>query len=177
MDERTRRSRERTDEIIVEHAAEYGEFRVRELQWELTPSEYERYRERLDENAGGGAGVWVTRDDAVLCVRHEGEVTWSEPGGKREPDESFSEAARREAKEESGVTVSIDGILEVHVITHVAPEHPPLVSHIVLFEGSQEGGEVGVREEDRVAEVRWFTERPDQLLYDALADFPMPSEE
>ena len=176
MDERTRRSRERTDEIIVDHAAEYGDFRVRELLWELSQSEYEAYRERYEAGAAGGAGVWVTRDDAVLCVRHEDEQAWSEPGGKREPGETFAEAARREANEEAGVTVSIDGVVEVHAITHVAPEEPPMVSPIVIFEGSHTGGQPRVREADRVAEVQWFSERPEPVLYDALADFPMPPE-
>ena len=36
------------------------------------------------------------------------------------------------------------------------------------------GGDPTPRESDRVAEVRWFAERPESLLYDALASFPMP---
>lgn len=177
MHERTRRSRERTDEIIVEHAAEHGEFRVRELQWELTSDAYDTLRDRFEAGADGGAGVWITRDDAVLCVRHEGEDAWSDPGGKREAGETFREAARREVREEAGVTVSVDGVIEIHAISHVAPERPPLVSPIVVFDGTYTGGDPGAREDDRVADVRWFTERPEPLLYDALADFPMPGGE
>lgn len=174
MHELTRRSRAWTDEVIVEHAAEYGEFRVREDEWELSIAEYDELRERFEAGAAGGAGVWITREDAVLCVRHEDEEAWSDPGGKREAGETFHEAACREVCEEAGVTVSIDGIVEIHAITHVAPERPPLVSPIVIFEGTYTGGEPGARGDERVVEVRWFRERPEPPLYDALADFPMP---
>lgn len=175
MHERTRRSREWTDEIIVEHAAEYGRFRVRELEWEFSRAEYDELRERFESDAAGGAGVWISRDDAVLCVRHEDEDAWSDPSGKREAGETFREAAHREVREEAGVTISVDGVIEIHAISHVAPERPPLVSPIVIFDGTYSGGEPGARDDDRVAEVRWFSERPEPLLYDALAEFPMPA--
>lgn len=174
MDDLTRRSRERTDDIIVEHAVRYGQFQVRELERELSEADYDRLRERFEANAAGGAGVWISRNDSVLCVRHEGEDAWSDPGGKREVGETFEETARREVREEAGISVTIDDVIEIHAITHIAPERPPLVSPIVIFEGTYAGGESGAREDDRVADVRWFTERPEPLLYDALADFPMP---
>lgn len=177
MHELTRRSREWTDAVLVEHAVEHGEFRVRELVWELSMAEHDRLRERFEADASGGAGAWVTRDDAVLCVRHEDEDAWSDPGGKREAGETFRETAHREVREEAGVTISIDGVIEVHAISHVAPERPPLVSPIVIFNGTYTGGEPGARDDDRVAEVRWFRERPKPLLYDALAEFPMPAPE
>lgn len=176
MHDLTRRSRERTDEVLVEHAAEYGPFRVRELEWELSNEDHDRLRERFEADAAGGAGVWVTREDAVLCVRHEDEAAWSDPGGKREAGETFAEAARRETREEAGVEVTLDEVIEVHAVSHVAPGRPPLVSPIVMFAGSYRGGDPAPNEADRVAEVQWFTERPEPLLYDALAEFPMPTD-
>lgn len=177
MDALTRRSRERTDEILVDHAATYGEFGVRELEWALSPADFDRLRDRFEADGAGGAGVWLTSDDAVLCVRHEAEAGWSDPGGKREPGESFREAALREVREEAGVDVIIEGVIEVHAVTHVATERPPLVSPIVIFDGTYDGGEPCPEDGDRVAEVRWFTERPDPVLYDALSEFPMPEGE
>ena len=174
MDELTRRSRRRSDEVLVEHAAAHGEFGVRELTWELSAAEYEALLERFEDGAAGGAGVWVTRGDAVLLIRHAGETAWSDPGGKREPGESFREAACREVREESGVDIEVEGVLETHIVTHVTAGRPPLVSPIVVFEGTYVGGDPTPREDDRVAEVRWFAERPESLLYDALASFPMP---
>jgi ADP-ribose pyrophosphatase YjhB (NUDIX family) len=175
MDDLTRRSRERTDAVLVDHAAAHGEFRVRELEWRLNEGDFDRLRDRFERDADGGAGVWLTRSDAVCCVRHEGEDAWSDPGGKREAGEAFAAAARREAREETGLDVDVDGVLEAHAVTHVAPDRPPLVSPIVVFEATPIGGDLEPAPDDRVAEVRWFTERPEPLLYDALADFPMPS--
>lgn len=111
----------------------------------------------------------------MLCVRHEDESAWSAPGGKREAGETFAEAAKRETREEAGVEVAIDEVLEVHAVSHVAPDRPPLVSPIGIFGGTYAGGEPAPNADDRVAEVRWFTERPEPLLYDALADVPMPT--
>lgn len=176
MHDLTRRSRERTDAVLVDHAAEWGPFRVRELEWAHSAEDHDRLRERFEREANGGAGVWLTRDDAVLLVRHEDEDAWSDPGGKREAGETFAEAARRETREEAGVDVEFDGVLEIHAVTHVAPERPPLVSPIVIFAGTYAGGEPAPNADDRVAAVRWFTEHPEPLLYEALAAFPMPTD-
>ncbi|WP_255149450.1 NUDIX domain-containing protein [Halorarius halobius] len=176
MHDLTRRSRERTDEVLVDHAADYGRFRVREPEWELSPVDHDRVRERFEAGADGGAGVWVTRDDSVLLVRHADETAWSDPGGKRAAGETFAEAARRETREEAGVDVDIGGVVELHAVSHVAPDRPRLVSPIVVFAGSYAGGEPAPDEGDRVAAARWFTERPDDLLYDALAEFPWPTD-
>ena len=175
MHDLTRRSRERTDEILVDHAAEYGPFRVRELEWEPDAAAYDRLRERFDADAAGGAGIWLTRDDAVLCVRHEDEDAWSGPGGKREAGETFAETAERETREEAGVEGTIEGVIEVHAVSYVTSDHPSLVLPTVMFDGRYAGGEPEPNADDRVAEVRWFTERPDPLRYDALASFPMPT--
>jgi 8-oxo-dGTP diphosphatase len=170
----TRASREWVDELLVDLAAEHGEFRVREQTWQLDVDTYDRFRERYEAGHSGGAGVWVHHDGAVLLVRHEGETAWSEPGGKVEPGESFREAALRETAEETGVTVSITGVLTVHPITHVGPgDRPPIVSPIVVFWGEYLEGAPTSRHGE-IAAARWHTDRPSDLLYDALETFPFP---
>jgi len=177
MDDRTRRSRERTDGTLVAHAADYGTFPVRELVWELSPAEHDRLVERFEAEAAGGAGVWTrgttpNGEPGVVCVRREGEAAWSEPGGKRVPGETFRTAAVRETREEAGIEVRIEDVLTVHVVTHVAPERPPVVSPIVIFDGRHEA-RVPDAGDSEIAEARWFTERPEPLLYDDLRTFPM----
>jgi phosphatase NudJ len=57
--------------------------------------------------------------------------TWSIPGGRVEPGESLAEAAVREVLEETGVPVTLDGILRI--------EHAPSPSGArvrVIFAGS-----------------------------------------
>ena len=61
----------------------------------------------------------VVAKDGKLLVIQEGKDnygqlgTWNFPAGHVEPGEGLVEAAVREAKEESGYTVAIDGVLSV----------------------------------------------------------------
>ncbi|MDO4712686.1 MAG: NUDIX domain-containing protein [Candidatus Saccharibacteria bacterium] len=60
----------------------------------------------------------VAKDDKLLVVQegknNYGQLdTWNFPAGRVEPGESLVDAAVREAKEESGYTVAIDGVLSV----------------------------------------------------------------
>lgn len=64
--------------------------------------------------AGVGAVVW--RDGQVLLVRRanpprRGE--WSLPGGAQEIGETVFEAARREVREETGITIEVLGLVDV----------------------------------------------------------------
>ncbi len=171
-----RRSRDRANGVLVRLAARYGEFRVREEVWQSTQAAYDRLAERFEANANGGAGIWV-RDatDAVLLVRHDGAETWSEPSGKRERGETFPEAARREVREETGIETTITGVLEAKLITHDAWNRPPLVSPIVLFTGEPVAGDIDPRDGE-IAEARWWHEPPDAVLYDAVREYPFPSD-
>ena len=63
-----------------------------------------------------GIGVAVLRDDQVLLVRRAkdpGRMTWSLPGGAQELGETVFEAARREVMEETGLAVTILGLVDV----------------------------------------------------------------
>ena len=166
-----RRSRVRVDELLVRLAADYGEFRVREETWQRTQTGFDRLHERFEAGANGGAGIWLRDEDGVLLVRHDGEETWSEPGGKREPGETFPETARREFEEETGLRARIDGVLDVTVVTHDAPDRAALVSPIVVFIGEAVGGEIDPSDGE-IAEVDWWEEPPDAPLYDALVEYP-----
>ena len=55
-----------------------------------------------------GVGLMIIRGDTVLCGRRinaHGSETWGVVGGHLERGESFSEAAIRETKEETGLVV------------------------------------------------------------------------
>ena len=168
-------SRDRAERLVVDLSDAYGEFEVREDRWEQTIERYDGLLERFRAEANGGAGIWVCDPDkGVLLVRHEGDTGWSEPAGKREPGESFAETAVREVDEETGIRATIDCILEVTLVTHEAPDRPPLISPIVLFEGEPVDGTSLDPVEGEIAEASWWRESPESVLYEAVGDYPFP---
>ena len=63
-----------------------------------------------------GVGAIVWKDGRVLLVRRGksprlGE--WSIPGGAQRLGETIDQAVKREVKEETGLTVTIDGLVDV----------------------------------------------------------------
>jgi acetyl-CoA carboxylase carboxyl transferase subunit beta len=98
-----------------------------------------------------GVGVVLVEDGRILLVRrgHDpGKGLWAVPGGKVQPGESLVAAAMREAREETGLEVSVGDVAWVGEV--ITPEH-----HIVLidFHARAEGGEL--RSGDDAEEVRW----------------------
>src|SRR5439155_6843893 len=62
-----------------------------------------------------GVRALIVRDGAVLLVRHRsGRQPWALPGGGVERSERLAEAARREAREETGAAVRVEGLLGVY---------------------------------------------------------------
>jgi 8-oxo-dGTP pyrophosphatase MutT (NUDIX family) len=63
----------------------------------------------IHEKIDYAADVFIVNGDAVLLRMHEKYDLWLPPGGHVELDEDFVEAALREAKEETGLTVTLIG--------------------------------------------------------------------
>ena len=62
-----------------------------------------------------GVRALIVRDGAVLLIRHRsGEYPWALPGGGVERNERLDEAARREAREETGAPVRVEQLLGVY---------------------------------------------------------------
>ena len=66
----------------------------------------------------------VFRDGKVLITRRRDDThlggLWEFPGGKRRPNESFEECLKRELREELGIEVEVEELIEE--ITHTYPE-------------------------------------------------------
>jgi 8-oxo-dGTP diphosphatase len=62
-----------------------------------------------------GVRALIVRDGAVLLIRHRsGRYPWALPGGGVERNERLAEAARREAREETGVPIRVERLLGVY---------------------------------------------------------------
>lgn len=173
----TERSRAAVADALDRLDAAYGDFELVEKTWDHPSEAYDRVRERFEAGTLGGAGVWTSDERGrVLLVRHEGDDAWSDPGGKQEPDERFEETARRETREETGVEVELSDVRQAHRVT-IRPsesDRPPIHRLIVIFDGEYVSGETRPREGE-IAEVRWWSECPAELLYPELGEFPIPA--
>jgi ADP-ribose pyrophosphatase YjhB (NUDIX family) len=104
-----------------------------------------------------GVGTFIMRDGRVLLVKRgsaPGAGKWSIPGGLVHVGETVEAAAVREAREESGLSVRLEGL--VGVVNRIIPDAEGRVQyHYVLidFVASAERGEA-VAGSDAV-EVRW----------------------
>jgi ADP-ribose pyrophosphatase YjhB (NUDIX family) len=87
------------------------------------------------------SAVVVVEDGKILLVRRAIEPKkglWSLPAGFIEIDETVRECAVREAKEETGLDVELDGIVDVVTVF----DDPRYVCLLVVFAGHAVGGEL-----------------------------------
>lgn len=105
-----------------------------------------------------GASVAVMHEGRLLVTRREDNGLWCLPGGGVDAGETWSEAAVREAREETGLQIAIDGVLSVYTDPDVAVVYPD-GHHTqifgVCFRARPVTGEAGIS--DEVTETRWIT--------------------
>ena len=126
-----------------------------------------------------GAASVIVRSGAVLLVHHTyGELNWEIPGGGADPGESAEAAARREAREETGVTLGELRMTGVYWEPQGAFGWHHFVFRAELAPGSAEPRAADTGE---ISECGWFA--PDALprplsdftarrITDALSDRP-----
>ncbi len=109
-------------------------------------------------------GVIPERRGRILLMRRAIEPqygAWTYPGGFMEIDETIEECAVREAGEEVGIQVRLDGLVGLY--SRPAPQTPGIVS--IVFRGRVVRGRVEIGRE--ALEARWF--RPEEIPWDGLA--------
>ena len=106
---------------------------------------------------GVGAGLVILRDDGrvLLCRRLKAPEAgfWNIVGGKVDPMEPSAEAARREAEEETGLTIgTVDFLCMAEEIIEADQQH--WVSLIYITRDFI--GEPSLTEPDKLSEIGWF---------------------
>ena len=114
------------------------------------------------KKVGVGFGVMVLRGSKILLgKRHEdpekassllnGAGTWTMPGGKLDFGETFEEGAKREALEETGLSL---GNVEVVCVSNDMVETAHFVTIGLISENVV--GKPEVMEPDEITEWQWF---------------------
>lgn len=171
---------------------EYGETPVEERApdgedvWEIPPEEFEDFLGYAREGYVGGGYVWVVRhpedvpeltesmpDDAredrehalMILGRGDGPPEWGLPGGGREGEETYEEAAVREVREETSVECEItDLFLLRHVPVVSSGDHDERIHHLsAFFDGRYLGGSIAIQPGE-LNGAAWFSELPERLM-------------
>ncbi|MCX6549878.1 MAG: NUDIX hydrolase [Acidobacteria bacterium] len=105
----------------------------------------------LDPKVAVGTIIRMDDDGIVLCRRaiNPGYGRWVFPGGYVDRGEMLEEAAIREAREECGLEVVLEGLVSLHSYRGRTPI-------VIVFAARAVGGELKVADEESL-EVRTFT--------------------
>jgi 8-oxo-dGTP pyrophosphatase MutT (NUDIX family) len=107
--------------------------------------------------------VLIWDDDGRLLLMREAQTgVWQTVGGMVEPDESPTDAAIREAAEETGLTVRLSGLRAALGGPGYRVYYPngDVCSYVsIVFDAAVAGGRLAG--DDEVAELRWFA--PDEI--------------
>lgn len=143
--------------------AEYGELPVYQDTFTVSRKKYERMQANADVDAIGGARVLVSLGGGkqTLLVSNHGEAGWDIPGGAREPGEVPEETARREVREEVGLSVDLGEVLQVFDWGFLpdSGDGTRVRGLWVHFTGVVGDSQVTVQD-DELETARWFTSPP-----------------
>jgi len=113
---------------------------------------------------GAGVVTATPRGEYVL-LRHSYDLPgisrsdWNPPGGKVEANESFEDAAVREANEETGCEVRLTSLYKVFHLHHVCGKEKRGEWYMVMFRGLTESVPVS-HTNPEIAEIKLFRELP-----------------
>jgi len=177
-------NREDVESIAEDLQERYGEMAVERQTRELPPETFEEAIENARAGYDGGAHVWVVRDpeDAAelsettlaewddrhraLMILPRDSDEWGLPGGGREGDETFEEAARREVREEAGVDCEIVGMWGLRHVTWTSTDpDDDRTTHSLnpFFDARYTGGSISIQAGE-VNGAAWFTELPERTM-------------
>jgi len=114
----------------------------------------------MDPKVAVGTIIGNQRGEVVLVRRaiEPGYGLWVFPGGYVDKGEVVTSAAIREAREEAGLEIRIDRLLNVY-----SYDGRPLV--VIVYAATAVGTDLN--HDDECLEARWF--RPDEIPWDQLA--------
>ncbi len=114
----------------------------------------------LPKNFSIGFQTIIRDGDKVLLTKREDFEVWCVPGGGIDAHETFTEAAIRETKEETGLDVRIKRLVGVY-------SRPSENCYNLAYEAEVVGGEILRVLPREVIEIGWFDHRelPDHTIF------------
>lgn len=123
----------------------------------------------IHEKIDYAGDVFIVNEGAVLLRMHEKYNTWLPPGGHVELDEDMVEAALREAKEETGLAVTLLGEMPEALeegerelmLPRFINRHPVSDTHehiSFIYFGTSSSRELAPAEGEKTDGFKWFTE-------------------
>ena len=145
-----------TTEIIREIEARFGVPDEVRWQFEMLPREFEMVRRSQKHNRAHDVTLFIIEGGQVVVISKPmyPPGAYRAPSGGVEPGEPFEAGARREAHEETGLTVALDRYVvrarvkftcagdEIDWVTHVLSAHPT-------------GGVLAPVDTHEIVEARW----------------------
>jgi ADP-ribose pyrophosphatase YjhB (NUDIX family) len=145
-----------TEEILAPIRERYGQPAI--LEWESDISEVEYELATYDPNRMHDVTLFILNGDRLALIRKPmfPPDVWRPPGGGVKPGEDFVEAVRREAFEETGLSVELERYLvEARARFVYVPPELDWRTHVLL--ATTEDEELEPRDTEEIAEARWGT--------------------
>lgn len=148
--------------------------------WHEDAWDYESLRAEVESGYLGGAYVWVVRDPTdtpdltksmpawaasdeahALMILGRGATEWGLPGGGREENETFEEAAVREVDEEVGIDCELTGCFLLRRVVCTDPDSGREPIHFLqaFFDAAYRGGTITVQSGE-LNGAAWFETPP-----------------